>query len=359
MYIYIYLYTYVYTYIYIYTCVYVNIYVFIRFYMYTQVYTHAYIYMYIHIYARLTGSDLCHASSYVLKIHSSLCHDSSSCVTWLGRMCDMTHSYVRRPSILWPWHLPVCDIMRSSMSHDSFRRHSQGSRAMTHHHVCDMTRTQFSVCAMSGSCVFVTVQDLRWQVRLVLDGPLLWEGFWDIHLDPFKFTNVARSLCACVCVRMCVCVCVYACACVRVSDIHLNSLKFTNVVDSYSHPSHFHAAAFVRVPVLEVAIRHPRKKEGKVPLLLWQVSFISVSLSLFLRLTHAHAHAEIDIDTNTHSLAQEGAVTCVMCLILRPVSFISGIRSICAKWLVGRTTQSIPCCLVRHGTCAVTCLIQM
>jgi len=217
-------------------------------------YIHMHIYMYIHIYARLTGSDLCHASSYVLKMHSSLCHESSSCVTWLGRMCDMTHSYVRRPSTLWPWHLPVCDIMHSSMSHVSFRRQSQGRRAMTHHHVCDMTRTQFSVCAMSGSCVYVTVQDLRWQVRLVLDGPLLWEEFWDIHLDPFKFTNVVRSVCACVwaikrlrtrsaavrhwrdfglkrlrtrscheweslvcvCVYVCVCVCVYACACVRV-----------------------------------------------------------------------------------------------------------------------------------------------
>jgi len=43
------------------------------------------------------------------------------CVTWLIRMCDMTHSYVRHDSFICAtWLIHMCDMTHSYVRHDSF-----------------------------------------------------------------------------------------------------------------------------------------------------------------------------------------------------------------------------------------------
>jgi len=53
--------------------------------------------------------------------HSYVWHDSFTCVTWLIHMCDMTHSYVRHDTLICvTWHTHMCDMTHSYVWHDSF-----------------------------------------------------------------------------------------------------------------------------------------------------------------------------------------------------------------------------------------------
>jgi len=48
-------------------------------------------------------------------------HDSFFCVTWLIRMCDMTHSYVWHDSFICvTWLIHMCEMIHSYVRHDSF-----------------------------------------------------------------------------------------------------------------------------------------------------------------------------------------------------------------------------------------------
>jgi len=53
--------------------------------------------------------------------HSYVWHDSFICATWLIHMCDMNHSYVFCNSFICvPWLIHMCSVTRSYVCHDSF-----------------------------------------------------------------------------------------------------------------------------------------------------------------------------------------------------------------------------------------------
>jgi len=62
----------------------------------------------------MTSSSLSGANDSGPAKYSYVWHDSFICVTWLIRMCDMTHSYT------WAWLIHMCDIPCSYVWHDSY-----------------------------------------------------------------------------------------------------------------------------------------------------------------------------------------------------------------------------------------------
>jgi len=78
---------------------------------------------------------MCHA---IHMTHSSVWRDAFICATWLIHMCTMTCSYVRHDSFIcipwhpwhdsftcatW-WHIQMCHMTHSDVSHFSFKRQS-------------------------------------------------------------------------------------------------------------------------------------------------------------------------------------------------------------------------------------------
>jgi len=84
--------------------------------------------------------------SQCLAQNSALCvwHDSLRCVLWLNHECDVTHSHVRRDSIMCVIHM--CAMTQSDVWHDAL------ICATWCIHTCDMTYT----CVWRDSIIYVT-----------------------------------------------------------------------------------------------------------------------------------------------------------------------------------------------------------
>jgi len=84
--------------------------------------------------------------------HWYVWHDSFTCVTWLVHMWDMTHLYVWHDSFTCvTWLIHMCDMTHSYVWHDSFMFVTWLI------HVCDMTHSLCILCAdaiRSPMCVW-------------------------------------------------------------------------------------------------------------------------------------------------------------------------------------------------------------
>jgi len=135
MYIYSFLYMYIYMYIFQYMYIYMYLHIHIYIYININVCVYIYIYTYLYVYAQF-------------QIWSPWVLWDMWCLpwmTWLIRVCDMTHSHVT-------WGVHICDRARSDELHDAFirvtcnmtrwsERHDSSLRGIWFIHVGEMTHS--------------------------------------------------------------------------------------------------------------------------------------------------------------------------------------------------------------------------
>jgi len=146
--------------------------------------------------------------------------DSPACVTWLIRMCDMTHSYLWHDSFSCvTWVICVWDKILPPAWHESL---AWGN--MTHSHVrhdlviYETRRTHACVCVWECVCVCVPVYMC---VCMCVRGCVC--VYMLIFVSVWKFVGVCVCMCVCVCVCIRVCAYVGACVCVYVCVYYSNS----------------------------------------------------------------------------------------------------------------------------------------
>ena len=85
------------------------------------IYTYMYIYIHVHICKYIYTCIHLHTCVYINMFVSLLWRDSFIFVTWLSRVCDMTHSCVWYDSFVCvTWLINVCDMTHSCVWHDSY-----------------------------------------------------------------------------------------------------------------------------------------------------------------------------------------------------------------------------------------------